>query len=120
MSKTFRHQIGDGYGYIPEHVIGKGLVSENFDGLLLLENRAIMRVVEPERKLAAALLTQTLRDLVKFRFAGRLRYQKFFVDAWQYVMSDDERWPYSFVNLSRVLGFFPEALRKKIINRILA
>ena len=62
------------------------------------------RTLPPERRLALAVLEETLTDLVRFRFAPGRRAQRLFWQAHDWVTSDDREWPFSFVNLCEAFG----------------
>jgi hypothetical protein len=60
--------------------------------------------VSGERALAVAVLTEALHDLVRYRFAIRLRTQRLYWQAYAWIMADDTEWPFAFVNLCDTLG----------------
>jgi hypothetical protein len=74
------------------------------------------RYVPPERALGLAVLEQAFADLEKYRFATRRRQQRFYMEAYKWVASDDREWPYSFVNLCEVLGLSPESVREQLLG----
>jgi hypothetical protein len=69
-----------------------------------------------EQLLAKAVVQQAFGDLLKYRHARRRREQRVYRDAYNWVASDDRRWPYSFVNLCEVLGLSPAALREQLLD----
>ena len=76
------------------------------------------RYVAPERALVLSLVWQTVIDLRKFRFARRRRQQRLYMEAYQWVVSDDRQWPYSFCNVAEMLNVAPERLRATLLGDI--
>jgi hypothetical protein len=74
------------------------------------------RYVSPERSLVFAIVWQTLIDLQKYRFASRRRHQRFYMEAYLWVASDDRQWPYSFCNVAEMLDIAPERLRAQLLS----
>jgi hypothetical protein len=70
----------------------------------------------PERELAAAVLDGAASDLLKYRFARRRRRQRLYWQAYQWIMSEDREWPFSFVNICECLRLSPEALRERLLS----
>jgi hypothetical protein len=70
----------------------------------------------PERELAAAVLENAAADLRNYRYARRRRRQRFYMQAYQWVASDDREWPFSFVNLCEFLKLSPDALREELLR----
>ena len=74
------------------------------------------RAVSPDRALVLAMLWQAVIDLQKYRFAARRRQQRLYMEAYQWVASEDRRWAYSFVNLCDALNLSAESLRAKLLS----
>jgi hypothetical protein len=74
------------------------------------------RAVSPEKRLVLAVLTQAILDLRKFRFAKRIRYQRLYMEAYEWVDSDDRTWPYSFASLCETLNLDPVAVRAELLD----
>ena len=74
------------------------------------------RAISPERALVLVVLWQAAADLQKYRYAQRRDRQRRYVAAYQWVVSDDRRWPFSFVNLCESLGLAPDALRAELLG----
>lgn len=74
------------------------------------------RAISPERALALAVLWEAVFDLQKFQFAPRRRQQRLYWEAYEWVVSNQRGWPYSFVNLCELLGFTPDAVRKQLLG----
>jgi hypothetical protein len=72
--------------------------------------------VMPARALALGVLRQAMDDLRRFRDARRPSWRPLYTDAHQWVMSDDGRWPYSFLNLCDVLQLSPESVRAGLLG----
>ena len=71
----------------------------------------------PERSLLLAMLEQAASDLWNFRFRPRRKAQRMYLDAYQWVMSNDRSHPFSFVNICEALKLSPEALRSGMVSR---
>lgn len=70
----------------------------------------------PERMLAMSVLWQAIGDLRKFRYARRRKRQRLYMEAYNWVASNDRSWPYSFVNICDALGLSPAALRAAVLR----
>jgi hypothetical protein len=70
----------------------------------------------PERELAVSVLFQAAMDLVKCRNAAKGRKRRLYREAYQWVLSDDRSWPFSFVNLCDMLNFSPPYLRRQLLR----
>jgi hypothetical protein len=69
-----------------------------------------------QRELAAGVLKQTAQDLRRFRSATSKIERKLYLDAYGWVMSDDDSWPFSFPNVCRLLHRAPEELRQELLD----
>jgi len=74
------------------------------------------RAISAERALILAVLWQAADDLQKHRFARRRQQQRLYMEAYEWVASNDRQWPYSFVNLCELLQLSPEALREGLLG----
>jgi hypothetical protein len=72
------------------------------------------RPLRPEEGLLLAVLRQAFDDLRRLRHAVRRRDQRLFIDAYDWVMSDDRSHPFSFVNMCEALKLEPDALRAHV------
>jgi hypothetical protein len=68
----------------------------------------------PEKGLALGVLKQAAHDLRRFRSAMRGVTRELYVDAYDWVTANDFSWPYSFVNVCKVLNVCPEVLRTEL------
>ncbi len=68
----------------------------------------------PEKDLALGVLKQAAHDLRRFRSATRGVRRELYVDACDWVTANDYSWPYSFVNVCRLLGACPEFVRTEL------
>jgi hypothetical protein len=68
-----------------------------------------------DKSLAAGVLKQTARDLRRFRSATSGLKQELYLDAYSWIMVDDFSWPYSFVNVCRLLNICPEVIRAELL-----
>jgi hypothetical protein len=68
----------------------------------------------PEKDLALGVLKQAARDLRRFRSATRGIRRELYLDAYDWITADDFSWPYSFVNVCKLLDVSPEVVRSEI------
>jgi len=68
----------------------------------------------PEKDLALGVLKQAARDLRRFHSATRGVKQELYLDAYSWVTANDFLWPYSFVNVCKLLNVSPEVVRAEI------
>jgi hypothetical protein len=71
--------------------------------------------VTAEKGLAAGVLKQAARDLRRFRGAARGTKRELYLDAYSWITAYDFSWPYSFVNVCKLLGVCPENVRAEIL-----
>jgi hypothetical protein len=68
----------------------------------------------PEKDLALGVLKQAARDLRRFRSATRGVRRELYLDAYDWITANDFSWPYSFVNVCKLLDVCPEGVRTEI------
>ena len=68
----------------------------------------------PEKGLAAGVLKQAAHDLRRFRTATKGVKQELYLDAYGWITANDFSWPYSFVNVCKLLDLSPEVVRSEI------
>ena len=68
----------------------------------------------PEKDLALGVLKQAARDLRRFHSATKGVKQELYLDAYSWVTANDFLWPYSFVNVCKLLSVCPEVVRAEI------
>jgi hypothetical protein len=68
----------------------------------------------PEKDLALGVLKQAAHDLRRFRSATRGVRRELYVDAYDWVTANDFSWPYSFVNVCKLLQVCPEVVRTEL------
>ena len=71
---------------------------------------------ESERELAAGVLKQAAQDLRRFHGATSRVERELYYDAYSWVMSEDYSWPFSFLNVCRLLNRAPEELRQELVG----
>lgn len=76
------------------------------------------RYTAPERSLVLAVVWQVVIDLQKYRFARRRRQQRLYMEAYEWVASDDRQWPYAFRNVAEMLNVDAKRLRAQLIGDI--
>ena len=68
----------------------------------------------PEKGLAAGVLKQAAHDLRRFRAATKGVKRELYLDAYSWITDNDFSWPYSFVNVCKLLDVSPELVRTEI------
>ena len=68
----------------------------------------------PEKGLAAGVLKQAAHDLRRFRTATEGVKRELYLDAYGWITANDFSWPYSFVNVCKLLDVSPEVVRTEI------
>jgi hypothetical protein len=68
--------------------------------------------VSPERELMVAVLHEAVADVQRYRSARGREQRKLYVEACQWLTSDDTTWPFSFASLCATLGLSPEGIRE--------
>lgn len=68
------------------------------------------------RELAAGTLKQATRDLQRFHGATTAVERELYHDAYSWVMSEDCQWPFSFLNVCRLLNHAPDDLREELLG----
>jgi hypothetical protein len=68
----------------------------------------------PERGLAAGVLKQAAHDLRRFRAATTGAKRELYLDAYSWITANDFSWPYSFVNVCKLLEISPEVVRTEV------
>ena len=70
----------------------------------------------PEKGLAAGVLKQAAHDLRRFRAATTGAKRELYLDAHSWITANDFSWPYSFVNVCKLLDVSPEVVRTEIFD----
>jgi hypothetical protein len=68
----------------------------------------------PEKGLAAGVLKQAANDLRRFRTATRGLKRELYLDAHSWINGNDFSWPYSFMNVCKLLDVSPEVVRAEV------
>jgi len=69
----------------------------------------------PEKGLAAGVLKQAAHDLRRFRAATKGLKRELYLDAYSWITENDFSWPYSFVNVCKLLHVSPDVVRAEIL-----
>lgn len=69
-----------------------------------------------QKDLAAGVLKQAKQDLRRFHGATSAVERELYLDAYSWLTSDDASWPFSFLNVSRLLNISPEAVREELLG----
>jgi len=73
---------------------------------------------ERQRELAAGVLNQAARDLRRFHGATSELGRELYVDAYSWVKSHDDSWPFSFLNVCHQLNREPNELRQELLGEL--
>jgi hypothetical protein len=68
----------------------------------------------PEKHLAAGVLKQAAHDLRRYRAATSGLRRELYLDAYTWITGNDFSWPYSFVNVCKLLDACPDAIRAEL------
>ena len=69
----------------------------------------------PEKGLAVGVLKQAAYDLRRYRTATKAADQELYLDAHSWVTAYDSSWPYSFMNVCKLLDLCPEMVRTDLL-----
>jgi hypothetical protein len=69
----------------------------------------------PEKGLAIGVLKQAAYDLRRFRTATKVVDRELYLDAHSWVTAYDSSWPYSFMNVCKLLDLCPEVVRTELL-----
>jgi hypothetical protein len=69
-----------------------------------------------QRELASGILKLVAQDLRRFHGATTAVERELYQDAYRWVISDDYSWPFSFLNVCRLLTLTPENLRQELLD----
>jgi hypothetical protein len=74
--------------------------------------------ITPEDSLAVGVLRQAMHDLRRFRSATGGMERELYRDARRWITTDDDSWPYSFVNICKLLDVPAEVLRAELLANV--
>lgn len=77
-----------------------------------------LRITKAKSKLAAGILSQARRDLRRFHRATRAAERELYLDAYSWVISENSRWPFSFLNVCKLLDLAPDELRRDLLSEL--
>ena len=69
----------------------------------------------PEKGLAVGVLKQAAYDLRRFRAATKAADREVYLDAHSWLTAYDSSWPYSFMNVCKLLDLCPEMVRADLL-----
>jgi hypothetical protein len=69
----------------------------------------------PEKSLAVGVLKQAAYDLRRYRTATRGADREVYLDAHSWITAYDSSWPYSFMNVCKLLDLCPEVVRAELM-----
>ena len=70
---------------------------------------------EPKETLAIGVLRQAVDDLRRFQHASGHVERELYRDAHRWITGSDFSWPYSFINICKLLDVPPEMLRAELL-----
>src|SRR5215813_4098501 len=70
----------------------------------------------PEKGLAVGVLKQAAYDLRRFRAATKGADRELYLDAHSWITANDFSWPYSFMNVCKLLDLCPEIVRAELLT----
>lgn len=76
------------------------------------------RFTNAKHHLAAGILAQARRDLRRFYGATRPVERELYRDAYEWIVSDGCRWPFSFRNVCALLDLSPESVRDEVFRDV--
>jgi len=68
-----------------------------------------------EKGLALGVLKQAAYDLRRFRAATKGADREVYLDAYSWITAHDFSWPYSFMNICKLLNLCPEVVRTELL-----
>src|SRR5262249_30614005 len=77
--------------------------------------RAEAAIVAPETAVATETLKQAAHDLRRFYAATKGVERDLYLDAYSWIRANDFSWPYSFVNVCKLLDLCPEVVRAELL-----
>jgi hypothetical protein len=69
----------------------------------------------PEKGLAVGVLKQAAYDLRRYRTATKAADREVYLDAHSWITAYDSSWPYSFMNVCKLLNLCPEVVRAELL-----
>jgi hypothetical protein len=69
----------------------------------------------PEKSLALGVLKQAAYDLRRYRTATKSADREVYLDAHSWITAYDSSWPYSFMNVCKLLDLSPEVVRDELL-----
>ena len=108
---TSENAVAKDFGFKANRSPTKDVISPSNDGYQSGSSK-----ICPERKLAVAVFSQAENDLQKFRYARRGAGYSLYVDARNWITSNDRKWPYSFLNLCDILHLAADAVRAELLG----
>ena len=69
----------------------------------------------PEKSLAVGVLKQAAYDLRRYRTATKGADREVYLDAHSWITAYDSSWPYSFMNVCKLLDLCPEVVRAELL-----
>jgi hypothetical protein len=71
-----------------------------------------------QKDLAAGILKQAAQDLLRFHDATSAIERELYFDAYRWLRSDDCSWPFSFLNVCKLLDLTPDTVRQELLGDV--
>jgi hypothetical protein len=71
---------------------------------------------KPEKSLAVGVLKQAAYDLRRYRTATKGADREVYLDAHSWITAYDSSWPYSFLNVCKLLDLCPDVVRAELMT----
>ena len=101
-----------------DDLVGEGRLFEP-DVMLPAQYFAVLRKSAPqgpEYNLVLAMLQDAIECVQKYRFAVDPNGRELYQDAYEWIASDDRKWPVSFENVCGILKFDADYLRQGLVR----
>jgi hypothetical protein len=72
--------------------------------------------IAPERALALAVLMQAVMDVQRYQQSGQPHHRALFDAARDWILDDDQSWPFSFLNLCGIFDLAPDQVRSELLT----
>jgi hypothetical protein len=77
--------------------------------------RCSAMIETPQKALAAGVLSQAMQDIRRFRAARTAVERELYRDAYNWIVSHDISWPFSFLNVCRLLDIDADSTRYQFL-----
>jgi hypothetical protein len=100
---------------LSEQLFGREPDGNSVQGARIFNPPAETPALAPEKALATSVLKQAAHDLRRFDAATTGVGRELYLDPYNWITANDFSWPYSFVNVCRLLHLCPEFVRMELL-----